>query len=849
MRLFVKPWHRVSSLVCCVLVTAATLAWICKRNPNINFLPANAQAKWIVFPLGIDGHARPAVELDAIFRRVFPLRNTPSNASLMVRAARRVQLKINGNEVEVAQPPSWKNISTIEVAPLLRAGTNTIEARVFNDNAPPALWLALRTDELTLRSDDSWEGSLTGSAWRPAVLAARTRFPGTGNAYAGGEQTLSALRKIWPAWICFGLIAAAISLVLDRWTNCWRKTASEMRGWKVAALLAAVATLWVLLFCNNATLLSPHTGFDAQPHLDYIKYIQERRALPLPNEGYSMFHPPLYYIVAASTLSAFGLSVTNGVVLLRFLSMLFAIAQFTLVFFSARLLFPRRFDLRVLALLIAAFLPMQLYLSHYVTNETLAATLVTAALYLGLRLLFSENPSRFEYAGVGAALGAALLTKATAILLVPPLFIALGAQLLTQRSTVGKWLRTFGLMVAVCLAVSGWHYIRVWKHFGQPFVGNWNAAVGSPWWQDPGYHVVADYFRFGRSLVSPLFSGFAGIPDGMYSTLWGDALCGGWDIALRPPWNYDLMSGGYLLALVPTVFIVIGISVAVWRFVANPSAPAFLLLGFSAAMIVGVVLITLRVPSYAQVKSFYALSAVIPLCFFAALGFQVIGNRSAWLRITLATLIITSALNSFAAFWIVPSAARHVYAGQHFRLQQRPDAALSKAAQAIDRDPASASGHLLRAAVLDDQGRSNEALKEAERAAELNPGDSESYRQLAAILARGAQWDHAVREARRAVDLGPQNSVAYSVLLTALVNSNQMAAAVDVARDALALVPHSPDLHYILGLTLAAQKQYVPASNQFSYALQLRPGWAEARAKLEWVRLESTRASDSMDEQ
>src|SRR4029077_10496755 len=123
-----------------------------------------------------------------------------------------------------------------------------------------------------------------------------------------------------------------------------------------------------------------------------------------------------------------------------------------------------------------------------------------------------------------------------------------------QRSPVGVWLRTVGITLAVCLTFCGWHYIRIWHRFGRPFVGNWEAASGFSWWQDPGYRTAGDYVRFGQSLIAPLFSSFGGFADGMNSTLWGDALCGGMpDMISRPPWNYDLVVAGYLLALAPTL--------------------------------------------------------------------------------------------------------------------------------------------------------------------------------------------------------------------------------------------------------------------------------------------------------
>ncbi|MDQ2823832.1 MAG: hypothetical protein M3R29_00070 [Verrucomicrobiota bacterium] len=266
----------------------------------------------------------------------------------------------------------------------MRTGTNIVEARVFNDNAPPSLWLVLNTDEQTLRSDQTWQASVTGSAWRQAVLASTPRFPGPGNAVAGGETTFKALGLVWPTWIIFAGIALVVCTTGHWWLRRSQTATGGLPPHQMVVLLLVIASAWMLLFWNNAGLLRYDTGFDARPHNEYIKYVQERRTLPLPTEGFEMFQPPLYYILSAVALSSCGLSVNDasGILVLRTLTMLFGIVHFTLVFLSMRLLFPDQIGRQLAGLILAAFLPMQLYLSHYVTNETLAATLVTAALIL-----------------------------------------------------------------------------------------------------------------------------------------------------------------------------------------------------------------------------------------------------------------------------------------------------------------------------------------------------------------------------------------------------------------------------------------------------------------------------------
>ena len=290
----------------------------------------------------------------------------------------------------------------------------------------------------------------------------------------------------------------------------------------------------------------------------------------------------------AAALSAVHLTTADNsaILLLRALTTLFGIAHFTLVFFALRAVFPGRIAIQLVGLALAAFLPMQLYLSHFVTNETLAAVLVSAAVYVAIIALNRAEPSTALYSLLGLLVAAAILTKTTGVVLVPSLVFACALRLHTQRAPFIAWLRTLGLMLVISVAVCGWHYLRIWRHFGTPFLGNWDVRSGFAWWQDPGYRTFADYLRFGRSLSAPLFSGLNGVPDGVYSSLWGDGLCAGAsELIARLPWNYNAMVAAYVLALVPTFLIVIGAIVDTYRAVIRPSFNSWLIIGLFAIVV------------------------------------------------------------------------------------------------------------------------------------------------------------------------------------------------------------------------------------------------------------------------
>ena len=824
-----KLWNPAILIVLLGGLVVALLAWIARSDPAIEYLPHYRGAEWIVFPTPADSRAHWSASLDATFRREFVLPRKPVSARLSLRAMRRAEVKVNGVSIQLPQNRNWKKVSDAAITESLREGANIIEVRVFNQNGPPALWLLLNSDQVTVRTDQSWDTSFAGSSWRNAALASTTKIPGRGNLVASDESTFDVARKIWPLWILLiGIASTGIIL--------WRASFNHLKLETTERIvLLLFSGLWLLLFWNNSRLLPFHAGFDFAEHLKYIEYIQKNWSLPLPTEGLEMYQPPLYYLIGAAALSACRLSINDpqSVVVLRLLGGFLGIAQFVLVFLSLRLLLPVR--AAFIGLLLAAFLPMHLYLAHYVTNEMLAATLATAALYLCLRLLKSEVPRVSQFAWLGAALGLSMLTKVTGILLLPIVIAALAGRLLREPAPIKIALRNIGLLVAICFVVCGWHYARIWVTFGTPLVGNWDVISGFSWWQDPGYHTVVNYLRFGRSLVYPFFSGFAGFADGIYSTLWGDALCGGAS-SLTFAWNHQALVAGYLWALIPTALIVIGAVVAIIQFVRRPSSELFLLLGFSTVLALGLIFMTLKIPSYAQAKAFYTLSAITPLCFFGALGWETLTHGSERLGFVLGTLVLVWALTSLATYWITPSVAQHLYVAKALATYNQIDRANAEAARAVQIDPLNASARGLHALSLSELGDDAEAVKEAERAVELAPMDSEAYLNLAITAAR-TDMERAISEARRAVELGRENFSAYQLLMKFLVDSKRYNEAAAFGPEWLAVSPFEVSAHFSLAGAMAHTGDLSAAARQLGYVMVLQPNSQEALVQLHRIVL------------
>jgi tetratricopeptide (TPR) repeat protein len=812
-------------------VTAGFVAWLCLRDSNIAFLHNVSPSEWIVFPSSPSARSHRIVEMDAVFQRVFTLSDEPQKAQLSVRAYKHVELMINGNPLDFGVERNWKRVSVTNVLALLLAGTNTITAKVFNDNGPPALWLTLVTDRLTLRSDVEWQTSFAGSAWRNAAPASTPRLPRAGNMIAGSEETFSSFTEVWPVWAAFGIVATAILVVGRWWFNRLRPSnAGTFVGplnQQELVVLILIGTLWTMLFCHNVRLLPYKVGFDSAAHIDYINYVQQRGSLPFPNEGEQMFQPPLFYATSAGLLSALALSAADATaaVVLRCFTTICGIAHFTLAFLGLRLLFPGRFGIQLVGLLMAAFLPMHLYLSHYVTNETLMALFVSGAVYLCLRIMKSETSSWRNFVVLGFLLGAAMLTKFTAVLVAPIITAALTWGFVAQGASATGWSKKIGLLLLVAAMVCGWHYVRIWIRMGGLVVGGWDPACELDWWQEDGYRSAPFFFSFGESLIRPLFSCTSSFADGIYATLWGDGLCGGaLGPQFRPPWNYHLMCAGYLLAVLPTGLILIGAAISAVRLVREGGLERFVLLGFAFAISAALILVNLRVPYYASVKAFYGLCALVPLAFFGAIGWDALTRRRKRLQWVLGVVLLVWAMNSFASLWIRSnSAAARLCRGFSAAADGYMDAAAGEFARAVDTDASNAQARRWLAWALIQLGRSDEALREAEHATQLSPADGACRLQLASILSHLGQTQRAIVEARHALRLGPDNADAYRHLAMWLSESGQQEEAINVAREGLVVAPYDSDMRCSLGIALMRKGDLRAATNQFGYALALQP--------------------------
>jgi len=627
----ISRWQLALALAAVV----ASAAWVVDatlRDPNVPFLPAVDDPEWIA--ADVPRHT-DAISLDRrnapsyTFSKRFALDAPGPDTIVRTRSLGQLELRINESLVWKSDPAaSWKLETVVSVADLLQPGDNEIRGRVSNARGPALLQLRLEDGERTLlETDSSWRTIGPGSRSPTSVRASDTRPDPQSSSLPASGSMLVRHAAVLGLFFALGVLGY---LAIRRWFS----GAALARA--PEAVLALATLFWLLVYTLKSTSLPVLMGFDIVGHLAYIDFLLEKGAIPLATDGGSMYHPPLGHALIAALAGLFDLAREEPASrwLYRLPTFLAGLGNVWAVWFAARRLFDDDPLRTSLAVGFAGLLPMNLYMSAYVSNEPIHSFLVSVSLCIGCVLLLRPGAARSRIIGLSVALGLAILTKFTALIAVPVVGLFLAAKLwIVDRITPLRALATSAAMGAGVAAVGGWVYVRNWQHFGRPVVGNWDLPGDLVWWEQPGFHTANYYTSFGQALSQPFFAGYASFWDGLYSTFWGDGLVAGMlRLSTRhDAWNYDFMTAGYWLAFPATLALLLGFGRGL-RFCATGNdlprrlAMSMLLLFLYAACF-ALLAITLELPYYAQAKAFYVLSAIVPLCLVAALGLAWVFER------------------------------------------------------------------------------------------------------------------------------------------------------------------------------------------------------------------------------
>jgi 4-amino-4-deoxy-L-arabinose transferase-like glycosyltransferase len=219
-------------------------------------------------------------------------------------------------------------------------------------------------------------------------------------------------------------------------------------------LLGALLTRWVAIEGSPDAIhmrANPKFGFRASDSIDdnktvYVHHGPEER---FPFQGQAL-----------------------AVHLIRLLSLSFSALAVAFTYGAAQQLRPGQAAFAFSAAGLVAFNPMVLYMSGLVNNDTAALATGAGLIYLLTRFMRSGFTPR-RWALVGAAWGLGLMLKASALVLIAPIGLAL--VLVAWQSREWCRLLTNGLaLAAAATLIAGWWFVRNAVLYGDPLG---NAAV------------------------------------------------------------------------------------------------------------------------------------------------------------------------------------------------------------------------------------------------------------------------------------------------------------------------------------------------------------------------------------
>jgi hypothetical protein len=261
-------------------------------------------------------------------------------------------------------------------------------------------------------------------------------------------------------------------------------------------------------------------SYDLGDHLRYAQWFAEHWSMPAADYSRLTYGPPLFYMLCGALLRA---GVPEGG--LVWLPILLSVARLLLFFKVLREWLPHDPLARLVALGLAAVLPVSVHLDGMLNNESLSMLLALVFLWLLPRYFAAGGAaptpagntrhSRWRYAALlGMALGLSLLTKLSGLLLVAALLVGALAELLrsvrrTGSTALARSLAPLGLSLALTAAVAGWHYVRHGVLYGKPLATAFDFGdrsvmtpeiLRTPAWQrrSPGYLVRFPGTLFGE---------------------------------------------------------------------------------------------------------------------------------------------------------------------------------------------------------------------------------------------------------------------------------------------------------------------------------------------------------------
>jgi 4-amino-4-deoxy-L-arabinose transferase-like glycosyltransferase len=397
-------------------------------------------------------------------------------------------------------------------------------------------------------------------------------------------------------------------------------------------LVAAAQRAW------NIWTLPALSGFDAPGHAAYVWTILREGRLPHPYEGWSTFHPPLYYLIAAAVWRILEPLGPHGVAVgLKAIGAVATLAA-GLVTFLISLRLGAGSGTAWVAMALVLFLPSAQISAAWIGNESLAAGLAALALLPLLALQRDPRDVRKAIA-TGVLAASALATKYTGVFIVSAAFVPF-----LRRDFDRRMLRALAFLILTGSLIAGPVYLRNMRLAGTPFP---MTREREPMRSVERYFVlrdrrVCDYLTFDPACVlrPSIFHApyqwpnlntrnrdMTNVWGLLYASTWYDAFASRVPLEFHRDgvWTEPLLGLG---GVVPTLVMLGGLLAAAVGALRSHgrSADAPLVVMFVVG-IAAFVAFTWRAPSMAAAKGSYLLPLVAPAGVFFARGARALERR------------------------------------------------------------------------------------------------------------------------------------------------------------------------------------------------------------------------------
>ncbi|MCP4537087.1 MAG: hypothetical protein GY832_08060 [Chloroflexi bacterium] len=302
--------------------------------------------------------------------------------------------------------------------------------------------------------------------------------------------------------------------LLDETNEGIQYLTSRLRVFVTRNAQFAILVCFILLAVVYGLVVPPFENLDEIEHFEVVRYIANTGQLPVHSAtAAQIYHyqqeasqPPLYHLLSARLIQLLGLKTDNitaswqlnpwvacgpgaanlydnrtvlyhnpnresfpwrGSLLalhtLRFWSTMLQAATVAGTYLLARLAFPKRSKVGLVAMAVVAFNPQFLLVASGVNNDNLVTPLVTFGMCLLLRI-WQDGLTTRRAVGLGLLTGLAGLSKLSGWGLLGLAGLVTLAMIIRSK----KMLWTATLIPAVSLLVAGWWFWRNWQLYGDP---------------------------------------------------------------------------------------------------------------------------------------------------------------------------------------------------------------------------------------------------------------------------------------------------------------------------------------------------------------------------------------------